>query len=345
VLTTRDIRFPLIKSDVLCPRQHINHIIEGTPQYFNIVAKLPSMTSVWDKKTWTQYAYFEDGGLVSFDNENAICAKVQYAIENNLAGFIIWELSGDLMDDLSTPLLDITNKKLLNPDLSCGEPGIYPEDGGDSQADQEVPPPNPVTPPTLSSPASSSGNPESPADGHPTTSTDASAIGQPATSSNSSAVGQPVTSSEASAVGRPSTMFLCGSQQSAFNVADSRSLDLSFWYELHVRRDASVPKPAVLKEVKSAMMTSLADQLRCASSLSRLRGLSGKSLVLSKEYLKAIESASTDVPQNGKHTFPSLLSCPFLFTFLTLVRCLQFHAQSISPQWMYQQYAIIWWED
>ena len=54
-----------------------NLCIEGTPQYFNIVAKLLRMTSVWDKKTWIQYAYFGDGGLVLFDNKNVICAKVQ----------------------------------------------------------------------------------------------------------------------------------------------------------------------------------------------------------------------------------------------------------------------------
>ena len=84
-------------------------IDDGTPQYFNIVPQLSSMTSVWDEKTFTQYAYFADGGLVSFDNENAICAKVQYVQEHELAGFIIWELSGDVMEDLSTPLLDIMN--------------------------------------------------------------------------------------------------------------------------------------------------------------------------------------------------------------------------------------------
>jgi chitinase len=71
--------------------------------------QLSSMTSVWDEKTFTQYAYFADGGLVSFDNENAICAKVQYVQEHELAGLIIWELSGDVMEDLSTPLLDIMN--------------------------------------------------------------------------------------------------------------------------------------------------------------------------------------------------------------------------------------------
>ena len=67
-------------------------IDDGTPQYFNIVAQLPSMSTVWDKRTWTSYAYFEKGGFVSFDDENAICAKVQYAIEHDLGGFIIWEV-------------------------------------------------------------------------------------------------------------------------------------------------------------------------------------------------------------------------------------------------------------
>jgi len=76
----------------------IPHHVEGTPQYFNIVDQLPFMTSSWDKKTWTQYAYFDSGGFVSFDDENAICAKVQYAQEHSLNGFIIWELSGDLSE-------------------------------------------------------------------------------------------------------------------------------------------------------------------------------------------------------------------------------------------------------
>ena len=58
-------------------------------------------------------------GLVSYDDERAICDKTGYAIDNNLNGYIIWELSGDLMPDLSTPLLDATNAKLLNPGLDC----------------------------------------------------------------------------------------------------------------------------------------------------------------------------------------------------------------------------------
>lgn len=69
------------------------------------------MTQLRDNKSKTQIAFsnpndqFAAGfdstdafaeslpqGLVSFDDERAICDKVQYAQENDLAGFIIWEL-------------------------------------------------------------------------------------------------------------------------------------------------------------------------------------------------------------------------------------------------------------
>lgn len=113
------------------------------------MAKLPSMTSVRDDLTKSQYAFFDSGGLVSFDNERSMCDKTEYAINNGLNGFLIWwvgilhvtfyhtclelywwyiccyivytfrELSGDLMPDLSTPLLDSINSKLADPNLDC----------------------------------------------------------------------------------------------------------------------------------------------------------------------------------------------------------------------------------
>ena len=51
---------------------------DGSPQYFNIVAKLPDLVSVRHELTKTQYAYKNDtfGGLVSYDDEQAICDKV-----------------------------------------------------------------------------------------------------------------------------------------------------------------------------------------------------------------------------------------------------------------------------
>ncbi|KAL3796133.1 hypothetical protein HJC23_000636 [Cyclotella cryptica] len=59
------------------------------------------------------------GGMVSFDDKEAICDKTQYCLDHELNGFIIWELSGDLMRDFSTPLLDAVHSKLNDPSLSC----------------------------------------------------------------------------------------------------------------------------------------------------------------------------------------------------------------------------------
>ncbi|KAL7550058.1 hypothetical protein ACHAWF_016881 [Thalassiosira exigua] len=84
---------------------------DGTPQFFNIWNKLPHiMIQMRDNKSKTQIAYISHEeqasvgpknpddmaqylpeGLVSFDDERAICDKVHYAQDRGLAGFIIWE--------------------------------------------------------------------------------------------------------------------------------------------------------------------------------------------------------------------------------------------------------------
>jgi len=94
---------------------------EGVPQYFNIESKLSQMTVQRDSVSHTQMAWFSGGGYISFDDEQAICDKVDYAQNKGLNGFIIWELSGDLMADLSTPLLDTVNNKLDNPGIDCSQ--------------------------------------------------------------------------------------------------------------------------------------------------------------------------------------------------------------------------------
>jgi chitinase len=91
---------------------------EGTPQYFNIAKKINGFTSVRDEETMTQIAY-DSNGYLSYDDERAICDKAEYAMNENLNGFIIWEISGDVMDDFSTPLLDAANNRLNNPDVTC----------------------------------------------------------------------------------------------------------------------------------------------------------------------------------------------------------------------------------
>ncbi|KAL3817553.1 hypothetical protein ACHAXA_010572, partial [Cyclostephanos tholiformis] len=91
---------------------------EGSPQYFNILEKLSSFTTAWDNQTHTAYAY-SYAGFLSYDDERAICDKTEYAVNNKLNGFIIWEISGDLLLDGTTPLLDAMNSKLNDPAVKC----------------------------------------------------------------------------------------------------------------------------------------------------------------------------------------------------------------------------------
>jgi len=97
-------------------------IDEGSPQYFNIMDQISSMSIQWDDESETPYAFFTEGGLISYDDERSICLKTEYTNSNDLNGFIIWELSGDVMEDLSTPLLDMLNRKLSEPDTNCADP-------------------------------------------------------------------------------------------------------------------------------------------------------------------------------------------------------------------------------
>jgi len=102
------------------------HLDEGSPQYFNILPYLEQgarypMTTYRHERTQTQYAAFDNGGgLVSYDDPQAICDKVGYANDRGLHGFLIWEISGDMLPDGSTPLIDATNRKILNPGYDCG---------------------------------------------------------------------------------------------------------------------------------------------------------------------------------------------------------------------------------
>jgi hypothetical protein len=88
-----------------------------SPPDYNIASKISGFTSGRDTQTMTQYAY-NDYGFVSYDDERATCDKTEYAMDQELSGYIIWEISGDLMPDLSTPLLDAANNR-LNTNVRC----------------------------------------------------------------------------------------------------------------------------------------------------------------------------------------------------------------------------------
>eukprot|EP00986_Skeletonema_menzelii_P015506 scaffold11920_cov91-Skeletonema_menzelii.AAC.4 len=237
-------------------------IDDGTPQYYNIVSKLPLMTQMWDEKTWTQLAYFEGGGFVSFDNENAICAKTEFMIKHGLNGGIIWELSGDLMEDLSTPLLDVVNEKLLNPDMSCGQPGevfTTPLITGGSTS-------------TVSSSSSSSSSESS------------SAVG------SSSALPSTFVSDDAASE-NPILLF-CGEKQDSLNIISAETLVLSFAYELHRPIDG-VSEQAAIRSLKKTMLKSIADKLQCRGDFTLRRSLRTKD---AHQHIVAVEANLYDTP-------------------------------------------------
>ena len=105
---------------------------------FNIVAGLATFTTGWDEQTKTAYA-FSSAGFVSYDDERAICYKTEYAIDNQLNGFIIWEISGDLLEDSSTPLLDAMIDRLNSNDPTdrCNSGATDDDDDDDGASDKE----------------------------------------------------------------------------------------------------------------------------------------------------------------------------------------------------------------
>ena len=266
-------------------------IDDGTPQYFNIMAQLPSMNHIWDKTTWTDWASFNSGGSVSFDSENAICAKTNYAIENGLNGFIIWELSGDVMSDLSTPLLDIVNKKLASPAYSCGELGYYPEEGDSTLV--------------LAQPSSVDATGTQPA--YDTVLSPGSSPSQsgfvPAASPNYFPT---VTNPKNPEF--PSLILNCKDH----NSTDPNSIDLLFRYELH--RYPSVSATAAVLDVKTSMLNDIGRTFQCQNTPSNSAGRNLSKLRSNPsiaDYVVAVFSPSIDTPHDGEFL------CNYYFEYLS----------------------------
>ncbi len=81
-------------------------------RYYDIVAKQksdPSFRTGYDATAMTAYGYFDNGGFISFENETSIAARTKYVLDQNLGGFMIWQLHGGMLKSGSGytyPLLD-----------------------------------------------------------------------------------------------------------------------------------------------------------------------------------------------------------------------------------------------
>ena len=76
--------------------------------YSEIARKKNSFIRCWD--TLAHVPYLIDSAwevTVSYDDEESVREKALYVLDHRAGGLIIWELTGDMMDDGSTPLLTV----------------------------------------------------------------------------------------------------------------------------------------------------------------------------------------------------------------------------------------------
>jgi chitinase len=75
--------------------------------YYEIVARMDEFERHWDDSAKVPYLTGKNfPTLVSYDDERSIGLKAQYVVDNNAAGLIVWEITGDFFEDGHTPLLD-----------------------------------------------------------------------------------------------------------------------------------------------------------------------------------------------------------------------------------------------
>lgn len=96
---------------------------EGTPLYYNILNNYDLFNEHWDSYASVPYLTGKNdlNTFVSFDNATSIAKKATYIMENQFAGAIIWEITGDYIETYSgsgiiknTPLVDTLNAMFCN---------------------------------------------------------------------------------------------------------------------------------------------------------------------------------------------------------------------------------------
>jgi GH18 family chitinase len=85
---------------------------DGSPTFYNILNKKEHFNEHWDDAAKVPYLTGKDSlnTFLSYDNERSIALKAQYIVDKKLKGAILWDLTGDYIQNadstISTPLLD-----------------------------------------------------------------------------------------------------------------------------------------------------------------------------------------------------------------------------------------------
>ncbi len=96
---------------------------EGMPQFWGIGPVLDEWDQYWDDICKVPYLIKKDStAFLSYDNERSMKLKAEYFMEKDVAGVIIWEITGDFIEAApgtgmlgKTPLVDILNE-VMNKD-------------------------------------------------------------------------------------------------------------------------------------------------------------------------------------------------------------------------------------
>lgn len=103
---------------------------DGTPLYYNILLAMNEFDYYWDNAAQVPYLTGKTtNSFVSFDDETSIEKKAEYINSQNLRGAIIWEISGDYIENLNnpgsiaaTPLIDKLNSTFCSGNVGIDAP-------------------------------------------------------------------------------------------------------------------------------------------------------------------------------------------------------------------------------
>jgi chitinase len=124
----RSFLFPNKDAKIYGPNSKLTDTItwrefEGTPQYYSILDDMDKFDKFWDESAQVPYLIKKDKtSFVSYDDEKSIRLKAEYMKDKNVAGTIIWEISGDYIETSpgsgiakNTPLADVINEVFEMP--------------------------------------------------------------------------------------------------------------------------------------------------------------------------------------------------------------------------------------
>lgn len=98
---------------------------KGAPMFYNIVSRLSQFNYHWDSLAQAPYLQGKSANtFVSFEDERSVAQKARYILDHQLAGAIIWDLTGDYLENADqrgtiahTPLADALTQTLCKKEI------------------------------------------------------------------------------------------------------------------------------------------------------------------------------------------------------------------------------------